>query len=65
MRQFYESPCPKCGVMVNCAIADLMGFPTPEPGDPDPLRTACDECGAALVMNWTVTLQENEEKDEE
>jgi len=63
MRQFYEATCPKCGAMVDCAVLDLMGFPTPERGDPDPLRTVCDSCGADLVMNWTVTLEEAEEEE--
>ena len=65
MTQWYEAPCPVCKHSVLCAPADLMGFPEPESGDSDPLRTACEACGTVLHMTWSVTLDTDEEDDEE
>jgi hypothetical protein len=28
------------------------------------LRTVCEQCGADLVMNWTVTLEEAAEEEQ-
>jgi len=45
---------------------DLLGFPEMEFGDPDPLATSCEECGAALWIDWkpTLTLQDKQEEEE-
>ena len=61
----YHANCPQCAASVYCCDADLMGFPQMEGGDPDPLRTVCDECGAELIMDWQVTLLPAEGDDEE
>ncbi len=50
MRDWYEAPCPICWHSVLCAPADVMGFPQPESGDDDPLKTACEACGTVLRM---------------
>lgn len=61
----YEAPCPICGESVLCSQMDLMGFPASEPDDDNPLKTTCEACGAALVMEWSVTLGVEEQEEEE
>jgi len=39
-----------------------MGFPEPESGDGDPLKTAC---GTVLHITWTVTLHADEVDEDE
>jgi hypothetical protein len=65
MNQWYEAPCPVCGHSVQCAPADLLGFPEPETSDDDPLKTACEACGTVLHMTWTVSLSAEALDDDE